>query len=58
MKDFALANGPAYAHPRHVELVAELPLAGTSKIDRRRLNARAERSPAGAAPGAGRREST
>jgi len=42
VKDFALEHGPAYAHPRHVELVAELPLAGTGKVDRRLLIERAE----------------
>jgi acyl-CoA synthetase (AMP-forming)/AMP-acid ligase II len=42
VKQFALANGPAYAHPRYVEFVAELPLAATNKIDRRALTLRAE----------------
>ena len=42
VKSFALANGPAYAHPRYVEFVAELPLAATNKIDRRGLTQRAE----------------
>jgi acyl-CoA synthetase (AMP-forming)/AMP-acid ligase II len=37
VKEFALANGPAYQHPRQVEFVAELPLAGTNKIDRKAL---------------------
>jgi acyl-CoA synthetase (AMP-forming)/AMP-acid ligase II len=41
VKAFALAHGPAYAHPRRVEIVAELPVAGTGKIDRRRLIERA-----------------
>ena len=41
VKDWALANAPAYQHPRHVEFVAELPLAGTGKIDRRVLVERA-----------------
>lgn len=44
VKDWALAHGPAYAHPRHVELVAELPLAGTGKVDRRALMDRAARA--------------
>ena len=35
-------HGPSYARPRHVELVEELPLAGTEKIDRRELTRRAE----------------
>ena len=37
IKQFALANGPAYQHPRFVALLPELPLAGTNKIDRRKL---------------------
>ena len=39
VKDFALANGPAYQHPRQVAFVTELPLAGTNKIDRQALMA-------------------
>jgi acyl-coenzyme A synthetase/AMP-(fatty) acid ligase len=39
LKQFALANGPAYAHPRRVFFVDVLPLAGTNKIDRKRLMA-------------------
>lgn len=41
VKDWALAHGPAYQHPRRVDVVAELPLAGTNKIDRAALKARA-----------------
>jgi acyl-CoA synthetase (AMP-forming)/AMP-acid ligase II len=41
VKAWALANAPAYQHPRHVEFVAELPLAGTGKIDRTLLTERA-----------------
>jgi acyl-CoA synthetase (AMP-forming)/AMP-acid ligase II len=41
VKAWALAHGPAYQHPRIVELVAELPRAGTEKIDRLALVARA-----------------
>jgi long-chain acyl-CoA synthetase len=37
IKRFALANAPAYQHPRRVWFVDELPLASTNKIDRRRL---------------------
>lgn len=44
IKSFALAHGPAYLHPRFVEIVAELPLAGTNKVDRNALAARAQRS--------------
>ena len=41
VKQHALANGPAYAHPRHVWFVEEIPLASTAKIDRNGLVARA-----------------
>lgn len=41
IKAFALANGPAYQHPRRIEFVEELPWAGTNKIDRKALIARA-----------------
>jgi acyl-CoA synthetase (AMP-forming)/AMP-acid ligase II len=41
IREWALAHGPAYQHPRHVLLVPELPLAGTGKIDRAALTARA-----------------
>jgi long-chain acyl-CoA synthetase len=34
LKKFCLENGPAYAHPRHVQIVSELPLNGAGKIDR------------------------
>lgn len=37
LKQFALANGPAYQHPRRVFFLAQLPLAGTNKIDKERL---------------------
>lgn len=37
IKQFALANGPAYQHPRRVFFVPRLPLAGTNKIDKERL---------------------
>jgi acyl-CoA synthetase (AMP-forming)/AMP-acid ligase II len=37
IKQFALVNAPAYQHPRRVWFLDELPLAGTNKIDRRRL---------------------
>ncbi len=41
LRRFALDNGPAYAHPRAVWFVDELPLAGTNKIDRKVLVDRA-----------------
>jgi acyl-CoA synthetase (AMP-forming)/AMP-acid ligase II len=34
LRQFALANGPAYRHPRRVFFLDHLPLAGTNKIDR------------------------
>ncbi|MGH6697253.1 MAG: class I adenylate-forming enzyme family protein [Sphingopyxis sp.] len=37
LKDFALAEGPAFSHPRAVLIVDELPVAGTHKIDKRPL---------------------
>jgi long-chain acyl-CoA synthetase len=44
LRRFALDNGPAYAHPRAVWFVSELPLAGTNKIDRKALVERAATS--------------
>jgi long-chain acyl-CoA synthetase len=41
LRRYALDNGPAYAHPRAVWFVDELPLAGTNKIDRKTLTDRA-----------------
>ena len=43
VKAYALANAPAYAHPRRVFIVDELPLSGTNKIDRKILRDRAAR---------------
>jgi long-chain acyl-CoA synthetase len=42
IKRFALANAPAYQHPRFVWFVDELPLASTNKVDRNALHALAE----------------
>lgn len=39
LRRFALANGPAYQHPRRVFMLDQLPLAGTNKIDHERLRA-------------------
>jgi len=39
LQQFALANGPAYQHPRRVFFLQQLPLAGTNKIDKERLRA-------------------
>jgi long-chain acyl-CoA synthetase len=41
IKEFALQNAAPYLHPRRVWLLSEMPLAGTNKIDRRALAARA-----------------
>ena len=41
LRQHALANAPAYAHPRKIWFVDALPLAGTNKIDRKALLARA-----------------
>ncbi|MEJ2087018.1 MAG: fatty acid--CoA ligase family protein [Gammaproteobacteria bacterium] len=37
VKDIALAGAPPYMHPREVYFLDAMPLAGTNKIDRRRL---------------------
>jgi len=37
LKQFALAKGPAYQHPRRVFFLEQFPLAGTNKVDRERL---------------------
>src|SRR5262249_30676001 len=42
IKRFALANAPAYAHPRFVWFVDELPLASTNKVDRAALRRMAQ----------------
>jgi long-chain acyl-CoA synthetase len=34
LKAFCLEKGPAYAHPRYIELTSALPLNGAGKIDR------------------------
>ena len=47
IKRFALANAPAYAHPRFVWFVEELPLASTNKIDRVALRRLAQERIAG-----------
>jgi acyl-CoA synthetase (AMP-forming)/AMP-acid ligase II len=50
IKRFALANAPAYQHPRSVWFVDELPLASTNKVDRAALRrAAAERTTRGRA---------
>jgi long-chain acyl-CoA synthetase len=47
IKRFALANAPAYQHPRFVWFVDELPLASTNKVDRHALRALAEQRVSG-----------
>jgi acyl-CoA synthetase (AMP-forming)/AMP-acid ligase II len=47
IKRFALANAPAYAHPRFVWFVDELPLASTNKVDRAALRRSAQERTAG-----------
>jgi long-chain acyl-CoA synthetase len=47
LKQFALANAPAYAHPRFVWFVDELPLASTNKLDRAALQRMARERMAG-----------
>lgn len=42
LKRYALAHGPAFLHPRRVVFLDALPLAGTNKIDRAALIARAK----------------
>ena len=42
IKRFALASAPAYAHPRFVWFVDELPLASSNKVDRVALQRMAE----------------
>lgn len=41
IRNFTLANGPAYQYPRRIEFVNELPWAGTNKVDRKMLIERA-----------------
>ena len=43
VKSFALANGPAFQHPRRVFFLDALPLAATNKVDRTMLLERAAR---------------
>ena len=54
IKKFALANAPAYQHPRNVWLVEDLPLASTNKLDRAALRAAAAARLANAVGGDGR----
>ena len=40
LKAFTLEHGPAYAHPRRIFAVDELPVGGTGKIDRKAVRER------------------
>ena len=51
VKAFALANGPAFAHPRFVSFRDDIPLAATNKPDRKRLSAEAAAMAFGKRPG-------
>lgn len=42
VKAFTIANGPAFAHPRFIHFVDEIPLAGTNKPDRSLLTSLAQ----------------
>ena len=42
LKQHCLANGPAYAHPRRVVVVDDLPLNGAGKVDRAVVRSRLE----------------
>ena len=50
IKRFALANAPAYQHPRFVWFVDRLPLSATNKIDRAALKLEAAKRAGTAAP--------
>ena len=43
LKQWFLERGPAYAHPRRVFFLDELPVSGTNKLDRKRLEEDARR---------------
>lgn len=47
VKQWFLARGPAYAHPRRVFFLDRLPVTGTNKIDRKHLQEEARRSVGG-----------
>jgi long-chain acyl-CoA synthetase len=40
LKAYCLDNGPAYSHPRFIDIVPALPLNGAGKIDRSLVQAR------------------
>jgi acyl-CoA synthetase (AMP-forming)/AMP-acid ligase II len=41
VKRFALEHAPAYQHPRRVDFLDAMPLAGPNKVDRKALKAQA-----------------
>lgn len=43
LKAFTLENGPAYAHPRRIEILEEMPMSAARKVDKRVLTEAAER---------------
>jgi len=47
VRQFALEQGPAYAHPRAVVFLDTLPVGGTHKVDRKALADQAEAAAAG-----------
>ena len=51
LRQFALANGPAYQDPRRVIFLEQLPLAGTNKVDQQQLRALATAQARGARHG-------
>jgi acyl-CoA synthetase (AMP-forming)/AMP-acid ligase II len=40
LKAYCLDKGPAYSHPRFIDIVAVLPLNGAGKIDRNMVQAK------------------
>ena len=40
LKAFCLEKGPAYSHPRFIDIVPALPLNGAGKVDRSMVQAR------------------
>jgi len=42
LKQFCLDHGPAYAHPRRIAIVPEMPLSGAGKVDRLEVKRRLE----------------
>jgi long-chain acyl-CoA synthetase len=51
VKQWFLARGPAYAHPRRVFFLDRLPVTGTNKIDRKHLQEEARRLAGGSSAG-------